>query len=84
MGQEASRSLSGWRRRTVSGAIAGAIAAGLRDVFDPDRRHEEPYVVDASGDDSGPDLIELHFHPQVPAMTWVVVHPARTHTPDTH
>lgn len=67
--------LSAWRRHTVSGVLVTAVALGLRDALEAPQE-EARVVVDATGDPlRATDPLELHFDPERPADTWVVVRP---------
>lgn len=64
-----------WRRCTASGAVAGAMALGVRSALD-DGRAGEAVVVEAGGEAGGPPTaLELHFDARGPAETWAVARP---------
>ena len=67
--------LPAWRRHTASGVLITAVALGLRDALEAPSE-EARVVVDASGDPVFPtDPLELHFDPDDPSDTWVIVRP---------
>jgi hypothetical protein len=67
--------LPAWRRHTASGVLVTAVALGLRAALEPPAE-EARVVVDAAGEPLSPtDPLELHFDPDDPSDTWVIVRP---------
>ena len=55
----------------AAAAVAGAVALGMRDVFQPDE--PVPVVIEHPGDPPELEPITLFFHPEVPEATLVLV-----------
>ena len=70
----ASGQLQKWRRSTASGSILGAVALGLREVFE-NPREEAPIVMEAPGEPPGPRRIELDLDPDDPTASTVTYRP---------
>lgn len=66
--------LERWRRTTASGAIAGAVALGLQQVFDPEKKTTIAIEQEAPEDPPEPGHLELSFDPMDSRATSVVVH----------
>lgn len=66
--------LQKWRRSTASGSILGAVALGLREVFE-NPREEAPIVMEAPGEPPGPRRIELDLDPDDPGASTVTYRP---------
>jgi hypothetical protein len=58
-------------KRVAAAAVAGAVALGMRDVFQP--REPVPVVFEHPGDSPELEPITLFFHPEVPEATLVLV-----------
>lgn len=68
--------LDRWRRNTASGAIIGAVALGLQQVFDPESKKATVAVEqEAPTRPVDPGRIELRFDPLDSRNNSVVVHP---------
>ena len=67
------RPVDRWRRNTASGAVAAAIALGLREVFDP--AHKDTIAIEQEVPDkpAEPAGLELTFDPLNPRATSSVV-----------
>jgi len=61
-------------RRTGSGAVLGAMALGLREVFEIEKE-KPPIQQDASGDPHKPRHVDAHLDPDDPAGSSVTVRP---------
>lgn len=71
------RPVDRWRRNTASGALAAALARGLQQVFDPERKDTigiEQEAPSRPEDPDHPDEVELRFDPLSSRGTSVVVH----------
>lgn len=64
-----------WRRRTATGAALAGMAIGLQRVFDPERKEKVVIEQEAPGGEHDPEPVELHFDPDGPAGTFVVLRP---------
>ena len=71
---EPSGQLQRWRRSTASGSILGAVALGLREVFE-NPREEAPIVMEAPGEPPGPRRIQLDLDPDDPGASTVTYRP---------
>jgi len=71
---EGSLPIDRWRRTTVSGALAGALALGFQEVFDP--KPVDTVGIEQEAPDRPLDLaqVELRFDPTSSSNTVVVVH----------
>ena len=67
------RPVDRWRRNTASGAVAAAIALGLREVFDP--AHKDTIAVEQEVPDKPADQgqLELNFDPLNARGTSIVI-----------
>lgn len=59
----ARRPVDRWRRNTASGAITAALALGLQQVFDPERKDTIGIEQEAPTDPVEPEGVDLHFDP---------------------
>lgn len=71
---EPSGQLQKWRRSTASGSIMGAVALGLREVFE-NPREEAPIVMEAPGEPPGPRRLQLELDPDDPGASTVTFRP---------
>lgn len=67
------RPVDRWRRNTASGAITAALALGLQQVFDPERKDTIGVEQEAPGNPVEPDGVDLHFDPLSSRGSVVVV-----------
>ncbi len=63
-----------WRTTTAAGAILGAFAMGLRDVFDEPKDDETVLVQDVPLDGE-PHALDVALHPDEPTLSIAVVRP---------
>ena len=64
-----------WRRRTAAGAVLASVARGLQQVFDPERKERVVIEQEAPGPLDDPEPVELHFDPDSPQASFVVLRP---------
>ena len=64
-----------WRKRTATGAVASAIAIGLRDALENREKEEPPIIVDADGEPVDPERMRVNLFPGHPELSWVVIRP---------
>jgi hypothetical protein len=64
-----------WRRRTAAGAVLASVARGLQQVFDPERKERVVIEQEAPGRPEDPEPVELHFDPESPRASFVVLRP---------
>jgi len=64
-----------WRRRTAAGAVLASVARGLQQVFDPERKERVVIEQEAPGPLDEPEPVELHFDPESPQASFVVLRP---------
>jgi hypothetical protein len=64
-----------WRRRTAAGALLTSIARGFQQVFDPERKERIVIEQEAPGRTHEPEPVELHFDPESPRTSFVVLRP---------
>jgi hypothetical protein len=64
-----------WRRRTASGALLASVARGLQQVFDPERKERVVIEQQAPRRLDDPEPVELHFDPDSPRASFVVLRP---------
>ena len=64
-----------WRRRTAAGAVLASVARGLQQVFDPERKERVVIEQEAPGRPDDPQPVELHFDPESPRASFVVLRP---------
>jgi hypothetical protein len=69
------RPVERWRTNTASGAVAAAIALGLQQVFDPEKRDTIAIEQDAPTMPEDPEGVDLHFDPDDRMRTYVVIRP---------
>jgi hypothetical protein len=69
------RPVDRWRQTTASGAVAAAIALGLRNVFEPERTDTVAVEQEAPDEPADDERVELRFDPLNSRGTTVVVHP---------
>lgn len=67
------RPVDRWRRNTASGAITAALALGLQQVFDPERKDTIGIEQEAPTTPVEPDGVDLHFDPLSSRGSVVVV-----------
>ncbi len=71
---ESSLPVDRWRRTTVSGALAGALALGFQEVFDPKPVDTGGIEQEAPDRPVDSERVELRFDPTSSSNTVVVVH----------
>jgi hypothetical protein len=64
-----------WRRRTAAGAVLASVVRGLQQVFDPERKERVVIEQEAPGRPEDPEPVELHFDPESPRASFVVLRP---------
>ena len=64
-----------WRRRTAAGAVLASVARGLQQVFDPERKERVVIEQEAPARPDDPEPVELHFDPESPRASFVVLRP---------
>lgn len=57
------RRLDEWRKRTATGALASAVALGLQQVFDPEKKTTIPMEQVVPDEPIDPGRIQLNFDP---------------------
>lgn len=69
------RPVDKWRRNTATGALTAALALGMQQVFDPEKRDTIGIEQEAPAKPVDPDeVVELRFDPLNSQGTSVVVH----------
>lgn len=67
------RPVDKWRRNTATGALTAALAIGLQQVFDPEKKDTIGIEQEAPTRPVDPEKVQLHFDPMNSQGTSVVV-----------